>query len=124
MITVLVVVQKWMVIIMAEYIDREALYEIFEDKMQDDNIMCPVITVLSVLDIIENQPSADVQEIKHGYWIEQKKRHTTSSGGTGTTPYRECSVCGWDYPVITVGQHFKLYKCCPECGAKMDKENK
>lgn len=65
----------------------------------------------------------NVKEVKHGHWIDKKVKHPTSSGGTGTTPYRECSVCGWDYPVITVGQHFKPYKNCPECTARMDGDN-
>lgn len=46
-----------------EYIDREALQEIFENRMQDDNIMCPVIKVLDVMEIIENQPAVDVVEV-------------------------------------------------------------
>ena len=46
-----------------EYIEREALQEIFENRMQDNNIMCPVIKVLDVIEIIEKQPTADVEEV-------------------------------------------------------------
>lgn len=76
-----------------------------------------------ILDDIVAIPTADVQEVKHGYWIEKEKGYTTNFGGKGKTPYRECSICGWDYPVVTVEQHFKQYKHCPNCGAKMDKED-
>lgn len=65
---------------------------------------------------------ADFVEVKRGRWIEKEKGYTTNLGGKGKTPYRECSICGWDYPVITVEQHFKQYKYCPHCGADMRKE--
>lgn len=89
-----------------EYIDREALHEIFEDKMQDDNIMCPVVKVLDVLEIIENQPAADVQEVKHGkwkpYWDSEWQQPASS----------ECSIC----------KHRQIIETnyCSKCGAKMD----
>lgn len=65
---------------------------------------------------------ADFVEVKRGRWIEKEQGYTTNLGGKGKKPYRECSICGWDYPVITVEQHFKQYKYCPHCGADMKKE--
>ena len=43
-------------------IDEKKLIEEFEERMQDDNIMCPAIKILDVLKIIEQQP-------KIGQWI-------------------------------------------------------
>ena len=48
-------------------IDEKKLIEEFEKRMQDDNKMCPVIKVLDVLEIIEEQP-------KVGEWIPCSER--------------------------------------------------
>jgi len=47
-------------------------------------------------------PTADVQEVKHGYWID-----TTAYCGEFT-----CSIC--EEMCVT-----NKYKYCPHCGAKM-----
>ena len=38
------------------YISKKKLIDIFEERMQDNNIMCPVIKVTDVLDILESVP--------------------------------------------------------------------
>lgn len=58
--------------------------------------------------IIRNQPTADVQEVRHGEWIEKPYLLGTSNF---------CSLCGENY-----GMPHGKYKFCPNCGAKMDKE--
>lgn len=58
---------------------------------------------------IDAMPAADVQEIKHGKWIPDKKRE-------GIVICSECKrgeCCDW----------FR-YKYCYECGARMDLEDK
>ena len=50
----------------------------------------------SIADIINEQPTADVQEVKHGYWKSQKQ-----SGFYRLADY-ECSICGYDNDEITV----------------------
>lgn len=108
---------------MVEYIERGKIVEL--SKILKDNFAPLHRKVIDafIYNIDKNIPTADVQEVKHGYWIEKEKGYTTNFGGKGKTPYRECSICGWDYPVVTVEQHFKQYKHCPNCGAKMDKED-
>lgn len=64
---------------MARYIDEDKLiYEI--DKWLDSVGTAYVGKGLSyygeLLGCIEDTPNADVQEVKHGYWIEKKQRHT------------------------------------------------
>lgn len=55
---------------------------------------------------MEDEPVADVQEVKHGKWL----------------PYRfglevvKCSICG---AVYEGGDSFRF---CPKCGARMDLE--
>lgn len=55
---------------------------------------------------IDAIPTADVQEVKHGYWID-----TTAYCGEFT-----CSIC--KETCVT-----NKYKYCPHCGAKMSGEN-
>ena len=61
---------------------------------------------------IDNIPAADVEEVKHGEWIEQYDADDDPL-------FRRkwvCSVCGeW--------QTYGTTKRCPECGAKMDGKN-
>ena len=56
------------------------------------------------LRMIEEAPSADVEEVEHGYWIEYKYDGQMAI---------KCSVCGGNPGVIYT------YRRCPECGAKM-----
>ena len=66
--------------------------------------------------------NADYRKVKQGEWVDVKKSHSTSLGGKGTSPYRMCTACKWEYPIVTVGQHLKKYNYCPNCGAKMKGE--
>ena len=56
----------------------------------------------SVLREISQAPDADVEEVKHGEWIEDGD-------------YQVCSVCGEEH-------HWDEYRAtyCDACGAKMD----
>lgn len=57
--------------------------------------------------VIRNMTTADVQEVKHGRWIDVPQL---------TYDYMECSVCG----------HQREYEdymhYCPNCGAKMEED--
>lgn len=90
---------------MAEYIERETLkneissltVSICGKQMFNDEAKA------SVLRVIDEQPTADVQEVRHGKWI---------ISSDGYYPY--CSEC-WKEPK-------EISEFCPHCGAKMDKE--
>ena len=58
----------------------------------------------SVLRVIDEHPTADVQEVRHGKWI---------INSDGYYPY--CSECGKEPK--------EMSEFCPHCGAKMDKES-
>lgn len=95
---------------MAEYIDREALLQDIKKLDRVRNILSPVQHFLDVevFSCINQSPAADVEEVKHGRWIEKIGRAM-------------CSVCAdecWSYSAME-------YNYCPNCGAKMDggKEN-
>lgn len=56
-------------------------------------------------------PTADVVEVKHGRWIDD--RLCTTLGGTYEV--QRCSVCGEHYEEVGYDWNY-----CPNCGAKMD----
>lgn len=69
----------------------------------------------SIADIINEQPTADVQEVKHGDWlkpgndpIDNKQWICSECKGLTETAY----YCGHCY-----------YNYCPNCGTRMDGES-
>ena len=66
---------------------------------------CSSCGINDILEDIEDYLTVDVQEVKHGHWID-----TTTYCGEFT-----CSIC--KEMCVT-----NKYKYCPHCGAKMDKE--
>lgn len=98
---------------MARYIDAEKIkYHCDSGDCDGDCRHCElnVIVEKSKVDAI---PTADVQEVKHGLW---KLVPVTICNGTvaHTEFHFECSQC----------KHCAGHKSkyCPDCGAKMDKE--
>lgn len=69
----------------------------------------------SIADIINEQPTADVQEVKHGHWIPERD----PDEGNRIQCYH-CSVCDDDFHYIGA---FIATKYCPNCGARMDGES-
>lgn len=63
-------------------------------------------------DLIEKIPTADVQEVRHGYW-------TIRYEGTYTRAKCYCSVCGKPNGIGGIIENQKK-PYCPNCGAKMD----
>ena len=103
---------------MSEYIKRENVVSIIEKRQKE---LCPVgqygrgyvygsdrekyDTWEEIIDEIENLPTSDVAEVRHGHWI----MHDDPILGLTC----ECSECR----IETCGDT----KYCPVCGAKMDK---
>lgn len=88
---------------MAEYIDRDAI----RNRLYDAD----AITMNGVA-MLNNFPAADVEEVKHGRWIEM----TDSILET----YYDCSVCRESFYLVEGAPSDNLYQYCPNCGAKMD----
>lgn len=105
---------------MSDYIDRAALgiglcnRDVFENKGYADGWNAAV-------KILKEAPAADVQEIKHGKWIETQKPL-----GWCDVDCAECSVCRESW-IIDEDSSIDDYECmwhyCPNCGAKMDGGN-
>lgn len=104
---------------MARYIDaepmlREAIEErkfvfAMEDAKRNEIIVRTVYKDL--YEFIEAQPTADVEEVKHGKW--EKLKYL----GNCINPCQHtCGVCGKSY----FDDNHNNYPFCPLCGAKMD----
>ena len=93
-----------MVMIMAEYIKREALMKELSESVEPFNTG-------SVFRAIRKQLAADVAPVVHGRWIEYPYAH-----------YFKCSECKCPVPykkaVLTNGK--RKYNHCPNFGARMD----
>lgn len=85
---------------MAEYIEREALKAEFTGNFRDDY---PTNLIKAIID---NEPAADVAEVRRGKWVNDI-----------------CSVCERVNPTITedfCGNYIsKPLAYCPHCGADM-----
>lgn len=112
---------------MSDYIEREAslAYPIRKDKCDRKHANKHfILGIESVIEFVEDLPAADVALVRHGRWIDSNKRPVPWDEQNPTCPLYSayCSECGeWltgsgEYPAIG------LY--CPNCGARMDKEDK
>lgn len=88
-----------------EYIEREVLIKQFETLKEKAETLRDVVYLDGVLAVIDTTPTANVQEVRHGKWIEY-------DNGVQT-----CSECGEEH-------EWQDYRAsyCEDCGAKMDKE--
>ena len=92
---------------MAEYIERETLYEKAYWHGEHPDIDNPFPDGVDAIDIkdVDAIPAADVAPVVHGRWIYDKKAQR---------PY--CSVCkGYFYGATNSPMSY-----CPNCGTKMD----
>lgn len=88
-----------------KYIDRELLI----NEICKNRLMSKELVAQKILHIINEQPTVNVEEVRHGKWINH------SGGEWG------CSSCA--NIVFTEGSWETPYdNYCPYCGAKMDKE--
>jgi len=85
---------------MSRYIDADELKKAFQHT--EDAEYCRW-TLSGVLGEIDDMPTADVQEVKRGLWIEEERP---------TCYVYRCTACGDEFDAP--------YNYCPNCGAKMD----
>ena len=97
------------------YIEREAIlsYPIRADhcdkKHANEHF---IFGIESVMEFVETLPAADVAEVRHGRW----------KNGI-------CTDCGFDIRCLTDGENdleewvWEGLDYCPNCGARMDKED-
>lgn len=97
------------------YIDKELFKQDIKMRYcnncaRPNEIKCRACNIDDMLGEIEDAPTADVVEVKHGEW----KSYNT-----------ECSICKRINPTLFLDEFFGKYKAlhleyCPNCGAKMD----
>ncbi len=66
----------------------------------------------SIADIINAQPAADVQKVRHGKWVKSTEHIILASGDEKDWTNFYCSEC--DSPFSNPSNY------CPHCGARMD----
>lgn len=108
---------------MKKYIDREALLNRLEESpdtwwkgLGRSWWAHSVILKDNFVRLIREAPTADVVEVKHGYWT----AHPASY---------ECSICENEFFVEGYAEDYDAVEdwdlhYCPNCGAKMDGERK
>lgn len=100
-----------------ELIDANALYSevvrktIINFKPFDTWFSGYAHAMAEVEELINDAPI--IYPVKHAYWIHE---HLPSTNG-GTYAVVRCSECKSQFPMWET-------KYCPDCGAKMDKENR
>ena len=92
---------------MEDYIDRQVAIDAMKQYAHYDDFDVSVVDEDIAIIALKDLPSADVQPVRHGRWIEEPN-----------CMYR-CSSCGSHYPSI---RGYMDYCYCPSCGASMDGE--
>lgn len=97
---------------MSDYIKREDLKE---DILEWATLLTnpKYLDKSATLDIINQIPSADVAEVRHGYPVYHNRPAHCYKLQNNPSAY--CSECGRRL-------HLKIDNYCPNCGARMDKE--
>ena len=99
---------------MKKYIDMDLL----KTEICKNKIMSRELIAQRILHIIDNQPTADVAEVKHGNWIDVPLNVYNDRYGMNKYNLRtKYSVCEYAMP-----REYPRFNICPNCGAKMDKE--
>lgn len=102
---------------MPRYIDAEKANKIML------NAMCGTGYQSRAMSAIDDTPTADVEEVKHGYWKLMKHRVDDLVEHW----YRKCSCCGTEFHsslmagcCADIDGHAYLFPNCPACRAVMD----
>lgn len=95
---------------MAEYIKRESIQKALKNVTDDPS--CPLFLAAMIEQYIDQEPAADVVEVKHGKWIDRE------GPDEDLNVTDRCSVC-WHSE--THSQTVEVPYCW-FCGAKMDLE--
>lgn len=87
---------------MKKYIDADLLKSDLKNINESERLY-----YMGVFDVINSQPSADAEEVRHGAWEIVGRTKSNSA-------ILKCSCCR------RVRKGHGKSSCCPDCGAKMD----
>lgn len=99
---------------MAEYIEREKAFRLIKEQKEKETGAYSrgknkgLIIAGSIINNKEVLPTADVVEVRHAHWEEQRWCDNFQ---------HICSLC---HKTVRVHPQSVAYKYCPYCGAKMD----
>ena len=104
---------------MAEYIKRESIQKALKNVTDDPS--CPLFLAAMIEQYIDQEPAADVVEVKHGKWIWDPNG---MDWGLGAWQCSECACRNNNLPMNNRINPlvFSGSKYCPNCGAKMGAE--
>lgn len=94
---------------MSRYIEREAVMKTARDGYHSD-FGKSMADLTSLREVLEDTPTADVAEVRHGKWQPCYEDWRKQIEGD------ECSACGFQH----YGTNIRDYPYCPNCGARMD----
>lgn len=101
------------------YIEKEPIIEFITKGLNNpDKTKAYGYDAIEILTEIEYAPTADVVEVKHGYW---KKPQFSGRRGFYSVKDFVCNKCG---AAFGVEQGNLLMNYCPNCSAKMDGERR
>ena len=107
---------------MSKYIDADNFakqaYEVAYPIVHDNNSHERGLTLMGIMQLLDEQPTADVRENVKGEWVRwyEEIKH---DGYTEYIPHCKCPKCETEYDSHIV----KFINFCPNCGADM-RENK
>lgn len=116
---------------MAEYIEREALLKRLDMAIDCKNCprcvdmktyydRCAYTDIQDVCGVISDMPVADVQPVKHGYWIKQPEKFQIHEDVINSNYLYSCSCCCASDLHSERANNDGEVKFCWRCGAKMD----
>lgn len=117
---------------MDEYISREAaikaLYEVYEHDYPTASGDFDEYARHDVRNVLNGLPSADVQPVKHGHWVEKEAYEEDRQMGFNFQIV--CSNCDEQNSVLYFDEnseptekYFMRTPWCPWCGARMKSDN-
>lgn len=92
---------------MSRYIDADKLIKVVEHWK-------PAVSKESIIKALKSCKTADVVEVRHGYWKWEKRIEPQA------TNRLYCSIC--DNECLSKGNYYVPSTYCPNCGARMDGE--
>lgn len=96
---------------MSRYIDADKFLETVKEHQyllcSHSNSQDYGMFTTGIKQALDEQPTADVAEVKRGYWVLKERL------------YPHCSICGKPSDYECDGTHAQS-KYCPNCGARVD----
>ena len=77
-------------------------------------------TACRISDVVANMPAADVQSVKHGYWIKQPEKFQIHEDVINSNYLYSCSCCNASDLHSERANNDGEVKFCWRCGARMD----